>query len=484
MGLKRLMIVMIMLLFAATIVEAQTWDHSKGIGVTGNLFKFVGGNVDRAALGTGGGLSLRYGLSPYLMFDFNLNYGSFKPTQLGKRFAADENAPYRTFTFPGALELKVTPAANATIKPYGFFGAGIYVWDLRDESGEKKNVFKDQALIWGQSVYGETQINPLFNIGAGIETFITSGLALDLQAGIAALAYTDRKDNVGYADENGYAPYGRATLSLYFGYFKDTDKDGIEDKRYADPKRSEDFDGFQDEDGAPDLDNDGDGIPDERDMAPNQAEDKDGFQDEDGAPDPDNDGDGIPDVRDKAPNEPEDLDKFQDEDGAPDPDNDGDGILDSADQCPGTDATVARGENTKETVNGYQDEDGCPDTKPMPVMEKKGAKLVLKGVNFEIDSAELTPESVAILDEVIQGLKDNPEVMIEIRGYTDSQGSVSANQKLSERRATTVMQYLVDHGIDASRLRAIGYGEKDPVASNDTPEGRAQNRRIEMVRIK
>ncbi len=481
---KRAIGVIAWIVIAATTLLGQSWDHTKGIGVTGNLFKFVGGNVDRAALGTGGGLSLRYGLSPYLLFDFNLNYGSFKPTQVGKRFAADENAPYRTFTFPAALELKVTPAPEAAIKPYGFFGTGAYVWDLRDESREKKSLLKDQALVWGERVYGSTQVNPLFNIGAGIESFITSGLALDLQAGISALAYSKRKDNVGYADENGYAPYGRATLSFYFGYFKDTDKDGIEDRLDADPKRPEDFDGFQDEDGAPDYDNDGDGIPDDRDLAPNMAEDIDGFQDDDGAPDPDNDGDGIPDVRDKAPNEPEDFDQFQDGDGVPDPDNDGDGIPDSADRCPGTDATVARGEDTKETFNGYQDDDGCPDTKPMPVLEKKGATLVLKGVNFESGSAELLPEAIAILEQVIPGLKDNPEVVIEIRGYTDSQGSAAANQRLSERRAQNVMQYLIDRGIDASRLRAVGYGENNPVASNDTPEGRAQNRRIEMVRIK
>jgi len=481
---KQAMLVVVAGLLMASGLSGQSWDHAKGIGVTGNVFKFVGGNVDRAALGTGAALSLRYGLSPYLLFDLNLNYGSFKPTELGKRFAADDAAPYRTFTFPLALELKVTPAPEAAIKPYGFFGAGAYVWDLRDESAEKKSVFKDRALVWGNSVYGETQINPLFNIGAGVETFLTPGLALDLQAGIHALASSDRKDNVGYADENGYAPFGRATLSFYFGYFKDTDKDGIEDKKDADPKHAEDFDGFQDKDGAPDYDNDKDGVLDQQDQAPNEPEDKDGFQDQDGVPDPDNDGDGIPDVRDKAANQPEDFDKFQDEDGVPDPDNDGDGIVDARDQCPGTDATMARGENTKETLNGYQDDDGCPDTKPMPVMEKKGAKLTLKGVNFETGSAELTPESFAILDEVIPGLKDNPEVMIEIRGYTDSQGAAAANQRLSERRAKAVMQYLIDHGIEASRLRAVGFGEKDPVASNETPEGRAQNRRIEMVRIK
>ncbi len=120
----------------------------------------------------------------------------------------------------------------------------------------------------------------------------------------------------------------------------------------------------------------------------------------------------------------------------------------------------------------------------MPKLENKGAKLILKGVNFETASAALTKESYAILDGVIPGLKDNKEVELEVRGYTDSQGTASYNQKLSERRANTVMQYLINNGIEASRLRAVGYGEKDPIASNRTAEGRAQNRRIEFVRTK
>jgi OOP family OmpA-OmpF porin len=289
---------------------------------------------------------------------------------------------------------------------------------------------------------------------------------------------------VGYNDENGYAPYGRATLSFYFSYTKDTDKDGIVDKKDADPLHPEDFDGFQDEDGAPDYDNDGDGIVDAQDKAPNQAEDKDGFQDDDGVPDPANDGDGIVDAKDKTPDQAEDFDNFQDDDGAPDPDNDGYGILDTANKCPGTDETVAQGIDTKENFNGYQDDDGCPDVKPMPKLEKKGTKLILKGINFETASVALTTDSYAILDEVIPGLVDNKEVELEVCGYTDSQGAASYNQKLSESRANTVMQYLIQHGVAATRLKAVGYGEKDPIAPNNTAEGRAQNRRIEFVRTK
>jgi len=90
--------------------------------------------------------------------------------------------------------------------------------------------------------------------------------------------------------------------------------------------KPEDMDGFQDDDGCPDLDNDGDGIPDTDDQCKNTPEDVDGFEDKDGCPDPDNDGDGIKDAADKCPDEPEDIDGFQDDDGCPDIDNDNDGI--------------------------------------------------------------------------------------------------------------------------------------------------------------
>lgn len=475
---------MVVILFTSFTAYSQTWDQSKGIGLTGSLFKFLGGDVDRAAPGLSGGLSLRYGFNPHVMLDLNANYGSFQPTEDGEAFKAESNSPYQTFLMPITLDVRFTPAPEAHLKPYFYIGGGVLLWDLRNVSGTDKSFFSDMELTWGDRIYNKTKREAIYKTGLGLETFIAKNLALDLQAGILGLANSNPSDNVGYFDNNDYAVTGRATLSFYFGYYKDADKDGIEDKKDADPLRAEDFDGFEDEDGAPDYDNDGDGIMDIKDKAPNDAEDKDGFQDDDGVPDLDNDGDGILDVNDKDPNNAEDVDGFQDEDGAPDLDNDGDGILDAKDKCPGTDETVAKGIDTKETRNGYQDDDGCPDKKPAPKLEKKGAKLVLKGVNFETNSDKLTPNSFTILDQVIEGLRDNKEVELEVRGYTDDRGAASYNQKLSQRRAITVMEYLITKGIDKARLKAAGYGEKDPIESNATPEGRAQNRRIEFYRTK
>jgi outer membrane protein OmpA-like peptidoglycan-associated protein len=292
---------------------------------------------------------------------------------------------------------------------------------------------------------------------------------------------------------------------LSYGGFvipQDADKDGIEDKLDKCPEQPEDVDGYQDEDGCPELDNDMDGIEDSRDECPNLAEDFDGFEDEDGCPDLDNDGDGIPDAEDRCPNEPEDFDGtedtdgcpdiiqdtdkdgvpddsdecpekkedpdgYQDGDGCPDLDNDLDGILDADDQCP----------NEPETFNGYKDEDGCPDTKPIQ------QEFILKGVHFESGSSRLTPDSYAILDRVVKSLMAYPEVRVEIRGYTDSVGDWEFNLKLSRKRADSVKEYLVNSGISSDRLVSEGYGEADPVESNETASGRAANRRIEFHRL-
>jgi len=273
---------------------------------------------------------------------------------------------------------------------------------------------------------------------------------------------------------------------------KDSDKDGILDKNDKCPNEAEDMDGFKDNDGCPDLDNDKDGIPDMVDKCPgsdktvsgniNTKENYNGVEDTDGCPDgePDTDGDGIKDSVDKCPKQPEDIDGFEDKDGCPDLDNDLDGIKDKADGCPGTDSTKTAGINTKETFNGYQDVDGCPDKKPTPKLTKKPMKLA---VYFSSGSARLKRNSYTALDDLITKLLDDKKAKIIVEGYTDSKGSFKSNQRLSKRRADAVRTYLIkEGGISHRRIKAIGRGERNPIADNSTAEGRELNRRIEVRR--
>jgi outer membrane protein OmpA-like peptidoglycan-associated protein len=248
---------------------------------------------------------------------------------------------------------------------------------------------------------------------------------------------------------------------------KDRDGDGVLDAADRCPDQPEDRDGFQDEDGCPDLDNDADGIPDGLDKCPNEAEDKDGFEDTDGCPDTDNDGDSVTDARDKCPNEPEDKDGFQDEDGCPDLDNDADGMPDTRDKCP----------NEPETINNYKDEDGCPDEIPAAVKKFTG---VIEGINFKTGSADILAGSYVILDRAIKVLLEFPDVNLEISGHTDNRGKADYNRDLSQRRADSVKTYFVQRGISSSRLQSIGYGPTRPIADNRSQSGRATNRRTEF----
>ena len=237
------------------------------------------------------------------------------------------------------------------------------------------------------------------------------------------------------------------------------------------PTKPEDYDGFQDDDGCPDLDNDNDGIPDSIDKCPNAPEDKDGFEDLDGCPDYDNDHDGVPDSIDKCPNVPEDIDGFEDKDGCPDYDNDKDGIPDTLDKCP----------NEPETYNGYKDDDGCPDTLPKPTAkEEKALNKALRAINFKTASAELTTDSYTALMSIVNFLKQYPFLKYEIQGHTDSRGNDDYNLLLSAARAASVRYYLVSQGVPDSTVIAIGYGKTRPIATNNTAQGRALNRRVEF----
>jgi len=115
---------------------------------------------------------------------------------------------------------------------------------------------------------------------------------------------------------------------------------------------------------------------------------------------------------------------------------------------------------------------------------KVGGAVVLRNVFFNTGSHELLPESIVELQKLIEFLKQNPTLVIEIEGHTDNVGSAEMNQKLSESRAEEVYKYLIDKGIDKAKMTYKGYGLTKPVSSNDTPEGRSINRRTEFVIIK
>ncbi len=125
-------------------------------------------------------------------------------------------------------------------------------------------------------------------------------------------------------------------------------------------------------------------------------------------------------------------------------------------------------------------EDAIARTREACAPKPKPEIISLPGVNFETDSADITAESAAILDKAAETLLKKPSIRAEVAAHTDSDGSEAYNEALSLRRAKSVLDYLVSKGVSAERLVPRGYGETDPVASNDTPEGKARNRRVEL----
>jgi outer membrane protein OmpA-like peptidoglycan-associated protein len=214
------------------------------------------------------------------------------------------------------------------------------------------------------------------------------------------------------------------------------------------------------------VDTDGDGIPDTSDLCPNDPEDKDGFQDEDGCPDLDNDQDGIPDAVDKCPNDPEDKDGFEDEDGCPDLDNDQDGIPDASDLCP--------------NEPGPPEEKGCPKKHTLVSVTQDRIELH-QAVFFATGRATIMPRSFALLDEVADVLKTRSTMQVRVEGHTDTRGSRTSNMRLSQARADSVKAYVVGRGVEASRLVSVGFGPDKPIETNKTAAGRERNRRVEFV---
>ena len=204
---------------------------------------------------------------------------------------------------------------------------------------------------------------------------------------------------------------------------------------------------------------------------------------------PDGDSDGVADHLDKCPGTPKDV--KVDAVGCP-IDSDGDGVADYLDKCPNTpkgvkvDAVGCPLDSDGDGVPDYLDK--CPDTPKGLVVDETGCVpagfMVVGEVLFDTNKWNIKPEGQAELDKGVAFLLKNPQLKVEIQGHTDSTGAAAWNATLSQRRAESVMKYLVSKGVPAAQLTAKGFGPANPVAPNDTKEGRAKNRRVDFMKAK
>lgn len=316
------------------------------------------------------------------------------------------------------------------------------------------------------------EVVPTLAANVGYEWFVSERLAFGPVAGYSHLFDTTTGPR---SDDANLLHFGLGASFEFLGQVaprapSDADRDGIFDERDRCPKEPEDRDGFEDDDGCPELDNDGDEVFDSGDACPFEPEDRDDFEDLDGCPELDNDEDGVPDEVDRCPSEPEDRDDFQEDDGCPEPDNDGDHILDGKDLCP----------NEPETYNGFSDNDGCPDEQHVRVV---GDKIELdQKIHFWSDSAKIRGMSYPVLNKLAEFLAKHPEYThISIEGHADERGPAELNRKLSAARAESVMKFLVEKGIPESRISFVGHGSSRPLVDGTGEYAWFMNRRVEFV---
>jgi OOP family OmpA-OmpF porin len=305
------------------------------------------------------------------------------------------------------------------------------------------------------------------------------------------------KDGVMDADDECPELFGMPTLAGC----PDADGDGVADKEDKCPEEA----GTPENKGCPQAsDTDGDGVPDTADECPEVA----GEADLGGCPDTDQD--GIADQKDDCPDDPG-LEAFN---GCPD--TDGDGIQDADDQCPEVAGVASANGCPDADGDGFADDqdlcpevagttEGCPDTDEdglhdgvdncpesagpasnngCPEIEQEAKdylEIAAQAIQFETGKAELKPSSYDVLNKVADILEQYPDYQVRIVGHTDSVGDEVNNQKLSLDRASECYKYLVfARKIPQARITYEGKGEAEPIASNDTKEGREQNRRVDF----
>ncbi len=341
---------------------------------------------------------------------------------------------------------------KAGVRPYLFGGAG-WMWDNRAK-----------GFSW--------------DAGLGFKVPIGENVSLFLEGGYKAGIEGTRSSTV--------APYKAVTvvddmtkltsiIEFAFGKAKDSDGDGVSDKKDKCPGTPAGV--AVDENGCP-LDRDGDGVPDYKDDCPDKPgdakfngcpdRDGDGIPDKDDeCPDvaglakfkgcPDTDGDGVPDDRDKCPDTPKGCQV--DANGCP-LDSDGDGVIDCKDKCP--------------TQAGPASNNGCPDWED----------LVIPIIYFDFDKSDLRPKGKAELDKLASELNAAKEYNIVVGGHTDNIGTDAYNMGLSERRAQSVVKYLLMKGVNNAYIGSNFYGESKPAVPNTSSANRQLNRRVEFEKAR
>ena len=431
-------------------------------------------------------------LNRYLGLEFSLGYGQLAGTD------AKYNPNPTNFTttiIPVDVRLKISPLKNPKIvNPYLYLGAGAMYYDVTDTPSV--NVIRPLDPV---QTDGWTAIFPA---GIGMEIKLSKTALLDFSLGYT-YTLTDNLNYYAIDIDDGYGNFGIGLSFTGKGGRTDSDRDGLtddyEEKIGTDPNNPDtDGDGLKDGEEVNvyttdplNKDTDGDGLSDGEEVKTYNTNPN----------NPDTDGDGLKDGEEVKTHRTNPLMADTDNDGLGDgdevlkhrtdplnPDTDGDTLKDGQEVN-----TYKTDPLNRDTDNGGIDDGtevnrGTNPLDPSDDIKKEieiGTVIILEGINFEKGSDRITFDSEDILrDGALKTMQENPEIVVEISGHTDSDGSDSYNQRLSQDRANAVKFWLVENGVDGNRIETVGYGEDNPIAPNDTPENKLKNRRIEFKRIR
>jgi outer membrane protein OmpA-like peptidoglycan-associated protein/opacity protein-like surface antigen len=504
---------MTLLLFSFVCKEQAFAQNTQGkwaLGLHGGVNAWIN-DFNKRIVSPGGEIMLRYGIHRNVSIGITGGYEVLKaqetPISVRSNYTYDY---FRLDALPAAFQVWVHPAPGHQVSPYLYAGVGGMFFKRKDYANSFVPADKYENSI-------------MVPVGAGIEISVSKKAALVVEAGYRLV--DDKTDFLRYKSGDGWAT-GKVGINIFLGSgdADDNDEDGLtngEERKLGTNPESAGTDGDGLKDGEEvkryktnplQTDTDGDVLSDGDEVFkyhtdPTKSDtDGDGLSDGDEVlkyhTDPlklDTDGDGLTDG--------DEVLKYH-----ADPlkvDTDGDGLSDwDETKTYNTDATKADtdddGLNDSDEIKKYHTNPLKPDTdgggvndgvevqrKTNPLNPKddvmketiileKGKTVILEGVNFASGSAALAKSSEKTLEKAYNALLANTDIVVEIAGYTDNVGKPEANENLSARRAQSVKSWLVGKGIPANRLTTVGKGMRDPIAPNDSPDGRAQNRRIEF----
>lgn len=492
--MRRIAIFTILVLCAAPMVSVfgQYKEVGFEVGIHGGAAIDQSTGIHDPIAGAMIGIDLAFPLFPALQLELS---GSWAELRAKTEIAKTE---IRTEMIPVDLKLKLAPFKTPGFIPYIFAGAGVLNYNH-----EKQGSAPDS--VWP----GTPKDGWAFYVPAGVGmTFkISSRTAFDIRG---AYNYSTSEHVTPDPDDDPDAFVSALVGLRITGGPSNPDLDGDEllnkdEKRVGTDMRNPDTDADTLLDGEEQIhlntnplagDTDSDGLGD---YAEAKRHNTDPLKS-------DTDGEGLSDGEEVNQYRTNPLKPDGDDDGLRDhaevhdthtdpnkSDSDGDGLSDGAEVNrhktdplkQDTDGgTIADGLEVERGSNPLDPSDDMQAPPPPVIIFEMDKPVVLEGINFAFNSSEILPESEKILNQAHESMHAHPEIVVEISGHTDSKGSNEYNQRLSERRANAVRNWMMNHGIDGSRMVAVGNGEERPVASNETEDGRLRNRRIEFKRIR